>query len=130
MKKSADRSNQKFACTNAELIMQASTMAVSLAYGKKDMYFEVSKVKDTLMRSVMGKLGSTVYVVFEGPGYDEIKDSCVRFTSISLTGAQDILYDFAARERNFENSKGDRRSYYFKKVADRIYYRRRPIPLM
>jgi len=57
-------------------------------------------------------------------------DSTVIFKQTTLKGVTEIIYDFAANERKFEDDKSNPSQFIFLNVTNRIYYRRRPIPMM
>ena len=83
------------------------------------------------MRGKIASLGTEVSVVYKNGGYYEIPDSTVTFESITLLmGVTEIVYDFAYNPRSFSNNGSRNGEYYFVKVADRIYYRKRPFPMM
>jgi hypothetical protein len=112
------------------LIKDASEFAVSLTFGQIKKDFNAKDVQDDVMRKKIISLGSSVYVTYKnGSGY-EILDSNVTFKTFTLFGVTEIIYDFATIPRHFNDDTKNRREYYFVKLADRIYYRRRPIPMM
>ena len=130
LKKSRDRHITQFALSNREEIKEAAAIAVAIAFEQRKNSFFISQVIDTSVKRKLRSFGNMITVCFnDGPCY-EIQDSCVTFTTITLVGATDIIYDFAARDRKFEDKKDNRHDYYFIRVADRLYYRRRTVPMM
>ena len=130
LKISRDNTIIRNASLKKDKVFEAATIAVSLTYQSTQNRIIVSNILDSSIKNKLKAFGSTVEVAYQTGAYYEIPDSCVTFTTMTLIGVTDIIYDFAVRQRNFEPSKNKRKDYYFTKVVDRIYYRRRPIPLM
>jgi hypothetical protein len=120
----------RFARKNPELVREAAVFSVSATLNKTETSFSAANISDPGMRKKIKKIGNTVDVFYGQPTYDEIKDSCVVFSIFHLSGISEIIYDFATWPRNVTIVNDNRQSYYFTKVAERIYYRRRPIPMM
>jgi hypothetical protein len=129
-KKSTDKSVIKYVSKNTELVKAAAEFAVSVTYDQVKKDFLAKDVHDKDMRNKIVSLGSSVYVAYKSDSPYEILDSNVTFKTITLFGVTEVIYDFAATQRKFTENTKNRQEYYFVKLADRIYYRRRPIPMM
>lgn len=129
-KRATDRSIKKSLTKNPARVKEAAEFAVSVTYGKKETSFEAKDVVDKDMREKINRLGSSVRVHYKDGDYSEIPDSNVTFVTITLFGVTEIIYDFASVARNFTDQTNDWKQYYFVKISDRIYYRRRPVPMM
>jgi hypothetical protein len=111
-------------------VKQAAEFAVSVTYGQEIKEFLANDVVDKEMRNKISVLGAHVYVTYAAGSAGEIPDSNVTFKTITLAGVTEIIYDFAGRPRVFPENTTNRKSYYFIRLADRIYYRRRLFPMM
>ena len=127
-KKSTDRVITKNVTKNPEKVKEAAEFAVSITLDQTKKEFTANDIQDAEMRSKINSLGSYVYVNYKDA--NEIPDSNVTFKTITLFGVTEIIYDFAANTRDFSNNTKNKRFYYFVKLADRVYYRRRQIPMM
>lgn len=129
-KKSTDNSVIKFVNKDTGLVKEAAEFAVSVTFDQIKKDFNAKDVQDDVMRKKIISLGSSVYVTYKNGSYYEIPDSNVTFKTITLFGVTEVIYDFATMPRHFNDDTKNRRDYYFVKLADRIYYRRRQIPMM
>ncbi|HEX6171095.1 MAG TPA: hypothetical protein VFZ33_15510 [Chitinophagaceae bacterium] len=129
-KKSTDKSKIFYASQNTALIKEAAGFAVLVTYGETEDNFLAKDVQNKEMRNKITSLGSSVEVTYNNSRTGEIPDSNVTFITITLFGVTEVIYDFALREREFSDDTKNKNEYYFVKLADRIYYRRRPIPMM
>lgn len=129
-KKATDKSVTKYVSNNNELVKEAAEYSVSVTYNQSKKEFLAKDVLDKEMRDKITSLGVSVYVAYKDGPYSEIPDSSVTFKTMTLFGVTEIVYDFAETERTFADNTKNRQEYYFVKLADRIYYRRRPIPMM
>jgi uncharacterized protein YktB (UPF0637 family) len=129
-KKSTDNSVTKYVTKNSSMVKEAAEFAVSVTYDHSKKEFWVKDVEDKSMRSKIASLGNHVSVTYANSSYYEIPDSNVTFMSMTLFGVTEIIYDFASTPREFVNKTENRKQYYFVKLTDRIYYRRRQIPMM
>ena len=128
-KKSTDKSVTKYVTKNLSVVREAAEFSVSVTYNNSKKEFLAKDVQDKTMRDKIASLGTNVSVTYAG-SYYEIPDSNVTFKSITLFGVTAVIYDFAATQRDFANNTENKKQYYFVKLADRIYYRRRQIPMM
>jgi hypothetical protein len=128
-KKTTDDIHTSFVRNNTALVQEAVQFAITATYNNNDKTFLAEDIHNKAMRRKISSLGRRVDVNYRNDYYD-IPDSNVTFSSMTIFGVTEIIYDFAARERHFEEKTGNRKEYYFIKLADRIYYRRRPIPMM
>jgi hypothetical protein len=129
-KKATDKSVVKYVSNNIELVKEAAEFFVSTTYNQSRKDFLAKDILDKQMREKVISLGVLVNVAYENRDYSEIPDSSVTFKTTTLFGVTEIIYDFAATQRTFADNTKNRKDYYFVKVADRIYYRRRQIPMM
>lgn len=129
-KKATDKSVMKYVSNNIELVKEAAEFSVSTTYNQGKNDFLAKDIPDKKMRDKITSLGALVNVAYKGGDYSEIPDSTVTFKTMTLFGVTEIVYDFAAAQRTFADNTKNRQNYYFVKLADRIYYRRRQIPMM
>ena len=120
----------KYVSNNIELVKEAAEFSVLTTYNQSKKDFLAKDIPDKKMRDKITSLGASVNVAYKEGDYSEITDSSVTFKTMTLFGVTEIIYDFAAAERTFADNTKNRQSYYFVKLADRIYYRRRQIPMM
>ena len=126
-----DSSVIKYTAKNADHIKSLATFAISYARDKKIDRFRTDTLEDKLMRKEFNHYGQGgfVSVTYNGDNFTNkgLPDSCVIFEQVNFFGGiREIIYDFGVVQAKNPNSPGD----LFVKVADRIYYRRRPIPMM
>ncbi len=57
-------------------------------------------------------------------------DSTVTFKQMTLQGVIDTIYDFSYNKRKIEDDRKFPHYFVFLNGAERIYYRRRQIPMM
>jgi hypothetical protein len=129
-KKGADRANTKFIRKNLNSIKDAAEFAVQATYNNSKRTFIASEVNDKVMRRKIQAIGNEVSVSFKERTYSEIPDSVVTFERMTLLGVTEVIYDFAEIPRILMDNTTNKQEYYFIKIADRVYYRRRPIPMM
>jgi hypothetical protein len=129
-KKGTDKSVIKYVRKNIDVVKEAAEFSVKVTYDQTKNDFNAQDVHDEAMRKKIISLGSSVYVTYAGKSYYEIPDSNVAFKTITLFGVTEVIYDFATIPRIVYDNTNNRQQYYFIKLADRIYYRRRPIPIM
>jgi hypothetical protein len=129
-KKSTDKITITFIKQNPELIKQAVEYSILATLGEKPNDFKADDIVDPEMRKKIKSLCNTVNVSYKITGYGEIPDSNVVFKTITLFGVTEVVYDFSATEREFRDNTSNPKDYYFIKVSDRTYYRRKPVPIM
>jgi hypothetical protein len=130
-KRLTDHLIEKHVLANPGQVKSAAEFAVAVTLDSSWNEFQAEDIVDPEMRKQVLSLGRSVYVTYQAKDSPyEIRDSNVTFITITLAGVTEIIYDFAAAERNFPENKKNRQEYYFIKLADRIYYRRRVIPMM
>ena len=128
---SKNKSSIKFAQKKADLIKECATFAISVTLDSKTTSFTLENIKDKKIKRKIASLGNAISVAYFNGGNYEITDSIVTFKTTSLLmGVTEFIYDFASNPRNFSNSGSRISEYYFVKVADRIYYRKCPFPMM
>jgi hypothetical protein len=131
IRKSKNKSVINFARKHTELIKECASFAISVTIDKKINRFACKDIKDKEIQNKIRSLGVNVSVNYSDGGDYEINDSIVSFetTSVSM-GVTEIIYDFAYNPRSFSDRGSRNGEYYFVKVADRIYYRKSPFPMM
>lgn len=129
-KKSTDTSFIRYISKDTIAVKDAAEFAVSVTFENVKREFNVPDVEDTRMRKKIAALGSSVYVYFKNSCNYEIADSNVTFKRITLFGVTEVIYDFATTPRLFGNNNDNSKDYYFVRLTDRIYYRRRQVPMM
>ncbi len=122
-----DRSYTSYILKNKDRIKDAAALAIELTWDKPSKEFESKSVRNKKDRKLLAGFGSTV-IVHYSMRYDEVYDSTVIFKTIDFSGVHEIIYCFAAKsvERVTHSTQSDA----LIKVADNIYYARRPFPLM
>jgi hypothetical protein len=125
-KRAADKVITNYVSKNTELVKESVEFAIGVTYNQPKHDFLASDVLDEAKRKQIASLGSSVYVTYQHGDEYEIPDSNVTFKTITPFGITEIIYDFALTQREFADDRQQRDEYYFVKVADRIYYRRRP----
>lgn len=128
-KRSTDKAIARQVTRNVAFVKEAAEFAVSVTYNKPETSFWAKDVADKRMQRKIASLGNEVRVTYNG-SQDEIPDSTVTFRSMTLFGVTEIIYDFAAAPRQVPANTKNRKDYYFVKLAERIYYRRTPVPMM
>jgi hypothetical protein len=132
LKVNRDHKDIEFVKNNEHLYYEKALAAVTYAYKTGIQHIRTDSIHDTALRKKLQGLGSITVTFQENLNRtDEPIDSIVTFLETTvLLGWREVVYDFAARQRTFPDDKKDRSNYIFVKVADRLYYRRRPLPLM
>jgi hypothetical protein len=126
LNRSRIKSKVDFIKANEKFIKECSAFSIE----KSSTKFNISAITDKKVRNKISALGENVYVHYKDDNY-EIPDSNVTFESFSLLyGITEIVYDFASNNRKFKTVGSSKSDYYFIQIADRIYFRRRPIPMM
>jgi len=125
-KRAADKLTTNYISKNKGLVKESVEFAIGVTYDRAKHDFLASEIVDEAMRKQIASLGSSVYVSHKYGDEYEIPDSNVTFKTVTPFGIIEIIYDFAFIEREFTEDRKHRDEYYFVKVADRIYYRRRP----
>ncbi len=120
----------KYVSNNIELVKEAAEFSVSTTYNQSKNDFLAKDILDKKMRDKITSLGVSVNVAYKEGDYSEVPDSSVTFKTMTRFGVTEIIYDFATAQRTFADNTKNRQNYYFVKLADRIYYRRRQIPMM
>jgi hypothetical protein len=128
-KKAIDKSVTKYVINHTVPVNVAAKFSVSITYNKSKKDFLAIDILDKKMRKNTS-LGVSVYVDYENKYFTEIPDSSVTFKTMGLFGVSEIIYDFVVAQRTFADNTENSKEYCFIKLGDRIYYRRRPIPMM
>jgi len=132
-KTSFDQSNIKGLARETEVVKQLAEKAVYLAYTRKTSLTFNTNSLPTSDRIAFNKLGTGYDVVVNfGEPLSGTPDSVVVFKIYFslLYGKGELVYDFGANTRSFNNDTTNKNDHVFIKVADRLYYYRYSIPMM
>jgi hypothetical protein len=134
-KEALDRSTIEYGIKNANVIRELAEFAVANTLDKKQKTFLTDTLSNKTIRKKFNRngYGGVVTVTFKNADndiLDGVIDSTVIFEQTTLRGITEIIYDFAADKKKFEDNKTSPRQFVFLNVTDRIYYRRRQIPMM
>jgi hypothetical protein len=131
IRKSKNRSAINFIKKNETLIKDCVAFSISATLDSKTTSFTPDDITDKKVRKQIASLGAKIYVIYNGRDNYEIPDSTVTFHNTSIAmGVTEIVYDFANTPRSFPDNGSNKGDYYFVKVTDRIYYRKRAFPMM
>jgi hypothetical protein len=125
-----DRDRTNYLRQNPELVREVVGHVLSVSLQQKENNFTAEQFTDKEMRKKIGSLGRQVNVYYGSTFNSAGSDSIVIFKSITPLGTTEVIYDFAAAERNFPEKKEKPKEFYLVKVAERIYYVRREVGLM
>ena len=134
-KESVDKSIVAHGVKKAEIIKELAGFSVGFTLDKKVKTFRTDTLDDKGIKRKFNRngYGGLVTVTFGSKSSDQIYgflDSSVTFKQSDLRGITEIIYDFSANEKTYNNDTSNTKQYIFLKVANRIYYRRRSIPMM
>lgn len=119
----------KYITKNTGLVREAAMFFIDVDNNKIKSTPGSKKEFDKWMKKVRC-LGSSVEVAYGTNGNREIYPFTVIFKETTLFGITEVIYDFASDTRHFPEVTDNPQAYYFIKVSDRIYYKRRQIPMM
>ncbi|HTE12221.1 MAG TPA: hypothetical protein VK645_14660 [Chitinophagaceae bacterium] len=130
-----DKSTIDYNTKKAGIIKELAMFSVAYAIDKKQKTFRTDTLRDRKMRKKFNRngYGGIVIITFANKDHNKISglpDSTVIFKQISLRGVEEIIYDFAVGKKRYEDDTTNLKGFVFKNVTERIYYRRRPLPLM
>jgi hypothetical protein len=126
--KSMDKDNVRYITKNRAAVEEAVRFSILNTIDSNIHYFHTENIADKKIRKKLAALGNDVTVYYKEKNYDLNSDSLVSFLRITPIGTTQIFYDFALRQRELRYDV-KQHGYYFTKVADRIYYLRRPMAL-
>ena len=130
-----DNSIVKHGIKKQKIIKELAEFAVAFTKDEPLKVFSTDTLsnKDIKKKFNRNGYGGLITVTYKNADNNKIFgliDSTVIFKQTTLKGITEIIYDFAAKERRFEEDKTNSSQYVFVTVVSRIYYRRRPIPMM
>lgn len=125
-----DRDKTGYVRQNPELVREVVGYVLSVSLQQEENNFTADQFTDKAMRKKIESLGRQVTVYSRNTLNSVGSDSIVIFKSITPLGTTEVIYDFAAIERNFPEKKERPKEFYLVKVAERIYYVRRRVALM
>ncbi len=119
----------KFAKENPVLIKEMAEYAVLFCRENKISEFKTELVSDKSIRRKMARLGETIYVNYGNSCCSQ--DSSVTFHEVSIgNGVQEFVYDFKTHPRNDGDDAEISKDNATIQVSERIYYKKRPFPMM
>lgn len=93
--------------------------------------FDIDSLTNTATKKKLSSYAALVQIVYSSNYAGAFTfDSTVVFTKITLAGVREVIFDFAEKTKDLDVYFTSRRNPYLIKVTDRIYYRRRPFPMM
>jgi hypothetical protein len=95
-------------------------------------FFEIDSLANNSTKKKLSWYGTSVQIKYDDEYTSSTDfDSTVIFTRTTLLrGVREVIFDFSARTKDRDVYFTRRRDPYLIKVTDRIYYRRRPFPIM
>jgi hypothetical protein len=118
-----------FAKKNADMIREMAEYAVMFCRVNNKIRFTASQIDNRKIRRKMERLGDEVTVFYCCAG--NMTDSTVSFESSSIFhGITTYVYDFATWPRNAPDETGSYQNNVTIRVTPRIYFQRRPFPMM
>jgi hypothetical protein len=94
-------------------------------------FFDIDSLTNTTTKKKLSSYAASVQIVYSSNYAGAFTfDSTVVFTRITLAGVREVIFDFAEKTKELDVYFTSRRNPYLIKVTDRIYYRRRPFPMM
>lgn len=134
-KEQFDESVVRYSIKKAEGIKELAEFAVAYTVDGHKRTFRTDtlpdkKVRKKFNRNGQGGLVTVTYRNDDNNIESGLIDSTVIFKQTSLRGVTEIIFDFATTERTFSNERRNSQQFVFRYVTNRIYYRRRPIPMM
>ena len=134
-KEALDKSTVEHGIRNANAIKELAEFALAYTIDKKQKMFRTDTLQDKIIKKKFNSNGYGEFITVTYKDSDNsvifgLIDSTVIFKQTTLRGITEIIYDFAAEKKKFRDDKSNLQQFVFLNVADRIYYRRRPIPMM
>jgi len=134
-KETFDNSIVNYGIKKQKIIQELAEYAIAYTIDKPQKLFSTDTlsnkdIKKKFNRNGYGGLVTVTYKNIDNNKIFGLIDSTVIFKQTTLKGVTEIIYDFGAKERQFEDDKTNSDRYVFLTVTNRIYYRRRPIPMM
>ncbi|KAA2241361.1 hypothetical protein F0L74_15780 [Chitinophaga agrisoli] len=131
-----DKQDIKWITRHQAFIRSLSDSAIALA-GPKGKQIDFDTLADGKLKKDLSRLGYSVHVEYTsqfGSG-DSIArqpvDSIVTFEQTGvLLGDRMLILDFSKQPRTYPDDFSDIGNYLFIQVAPKIYYYRRPVPMM
>jgi hypothetical protein len=126
-KTAVDHRYTSYAKKDSLLIKEMAEYALLFSIENNTRSFEADHIADKKIRRKMSSLGNTVDISYYSSM--DITDSSVVFKSITLGGVKEYIYDFSTRPKMLGSDTAGSRQPTIQ-VTQRIYYRRRPFPMM
>jgi hypothetical protein len=130
-----DKAIMRYAREQTDVIRELAEYSVLSSIDHHIRVFETNSIPDKKEKKKFSRSGYSGTVIINFFNRDnQLRtgniDSTVIFKSVTLRGVTEIIYDFATEPRRFPSDTTDKSEYLFSQVSERIYYRRRPFPLM
>lgn len=122
-----DAAHVKYAKEHAALVEEMVKYVLIFGKEHQTREFNVEVVADRSVRRKLYSLGARVDITYFSPG---VYDSTVTFKTINFSGVYEYMFDFATRPRRYGDKGQPGNSSVMIQVTDRIYYSRRPFPMM
>lgn len=128
-KETLDNRHTAYIKKNEALVKEMAEFAILFCRENNINSFSAAEINDRTMRKKMTNLGASIQVYYKNGGED-FYDSTVTFKTINFSGVVEYVYDFAATPRNFSSDTKNGGGEYTGQINERVYYRRRPFPMM
>lgn len=125
----SDRKMERYVNRKAAFVQQASNYFISLDTTTLKANTPALKEHNKMLRKLR-RIGNQVKVTYTDHTLDEEPDSTVIFQNWSFWRISEVMYDFSSKERDLINCSWGKGGDRFVKAGNRIYLRRRSVPLM
>src|SRR5882757_4861697 len=134
-KEALDKSTIEYTTKKASIIKELAAFAIVYTTDKKQKIFRTDTLSDKKIKKKFNSngYGGLIIVTYSTAGNNiifDLIDSTVIFKQITVRGVTEIIYDFAADKKKYEDDRTNPQQFVFLNVTDRIFFRRRPIPMM
>lgn len=120
----------EYARNNTAFIKEMAEYALLFCKKNDTLSFTTGNIADRKSRKKMERLGSTINVTYYYYGNTD-RDSTVTFKNITIThGVIEYMYDFSVHPKNLGTDTAGRRQNNTMQASERVYYNRRPFPMM
>jgi hypothetical protein len=131
-KKAATVPETRYLLENAGEIEALVKYCLLFGIDNRVTYFEIDSLANNSTKRKLSSYGSSVQITYDDKYTSSTDfDSTVIFKRITLLhGVREVIFDFAEQTKEREVYFTSRRDPYLIRVTDRIYYRKRPFPMM
>jgi len=125
-----DTRQAEYARKNSPFIKEMAEYALLFSQKNDTLQFSTDNIADRKKRKKMERVGRSINITYYSPGNTGM-DSTITFKNITIThGIIEFLYDFALSPRNMGTDTAGRKQNIRIQASERVYYIRRPFPLM